>query len=577
MATALISVLTLVRPSAAVDFAVLQAETQSAPPRQFCMVYYPEFKVLPDSASLAIPLNLKNATRFDGCSELPVKYDNEATLTMATNLCPMETSVVNFKKAKSSALLMATSITKFDSSDVDINDTQRFDILVGYISDSTAKFLVDLLNQHSGDVKVRAFSSHQAAIDYSLLAIWVTAVFTVAVGAYWSGLVRLELFLCEQQSRYPCNPQDCGFMNGSNGFSDNKISNSGSLNGYNAALADAPPAEESSLKVSPLLVTLFVTCMSGMLILLYYFFQYLVYFIIGMFAIASVTSLIGVLEPLVERIPIGTTKIPRRLIPCYTGTIQIRHVVLVIFSVGVTTAWLVFRNMPWSWALQDVLGVAFSLNMLRTLRLPNLMICCVLLVMLFFYDIFFVFVTPFLTMKGESVMVEVARGVADTHEQLPMVLRIPHLSSEPLSVCYSQFSLLGFGDILVPGLLVSYCHAFDLLHHSKPTRLYYIVSLCCYGIGLLVTFVALYLMDTAQPALLYLVPCTLIPVVLISLCKGEFLAMWRGNFSLLSASNNQITSRVAADNVAPMLPPYGATETDPAPIYQTDPTVIPHN
>lgn len=144
------------------------------------------------------------------------------------------------------------------------------------------------------------------------------------------------------------------------------------------------------------------------------------------------------------------------------------------------------------------IGVAFSLNMLRTLRLPNLLICSVLLVLLFFYDIFFVFVTPFLTMKGESVMVEVARGAADTQEQLPMVLRVPHLGADPLNVCFSQFSLLGFGDILVPGLLVSYCHAFDLLHHrqdqqrppatsgcccccttSSTSRLYYIVSVVC--------------------------------------------------------------------------------------------------
>lgn len=52
--------------------------------------------------------------------------------------------------------------------------------------------------------------------------------------------------------------------------------------------------------------------------------------------------------------------------------------------------------------------------------------------------------------KGESIMVEVAKG-GNTQEQLPMVLRVPHFNNESLSVCLSQFSLLGFGDILVPG------------------------------------------------------------------------------------------------------------------------------
>ena len=36
-------------------------------------------------------------------------------------------------------------------------------------------------------------------------------------------------------------------------------------------------------------------------------------------------------------------------------------------------------------------------------------------------------------------------------EQLPMVLKIPRLTKSTLSVCERPFSLLGFGDILVPG------------------------------------------------------------------------------------------------------------------------------
>ncbi|KAK8756123.1 hypothetical protein V5799_001176 [Amblyomma americanum] len=67
-------------------------------------------------------------------------------------------------------------------------------------------------------------------------------------------------------------------------------------------------------------------------------------------------------------------------------------------------------------------------------------------------------------------MVEVAKG-GNTQEQLPMVLRVPHFNNESLSVCFGQFSLLGFGDILVPGLLVAYCHGFDLL--TTRSRLYF--------------------------------------------------------------------------------------------------------
>lgn len=35
--------------------------------------------------------------------------------------------------------------------------------------------------------------------------------------------------------------------------------------------------------------------------------------------------------------------------------------------------------------------------------------------------------------------------------QLPMVLKVPRLNASPLALCDRPFSLLGFGDILVPG------------------------------------------------------------------------------------------------------------------------------
>jgi signal peptide peptidase-like protein 2B len=96
-------------------------------------------------------------------------------------------------------------------------------------------------------------------------------------------------------------------------------------------------------------------------------------------------------------------------------------------------------------------------------------------------------------------MVDVATGGSTKSrcgkpgEQLPMVLRVPHQlfrsdSTDPLDVCFpNRDSILGFGDILVPGLLVSYCHAFDLIFGIKY-RIYYITTSICYGLGLITTF-----------------------------------------------------------------------------------------
>lgn len=67
-------------------------------------------------------------------------------------------------------------------------------------------------------------------------------------------------------------------------------------------------------------------------------------------------------------------------------------------------------------------------------------------------------------------------GSSGAEEQLPMVVRVPHLGYDPLSVCWQRYSLLGFGDILVPGMLVAFCHGFDLTVSNRH-KLYYVTTL----------------------------------------------------------------------------------------------------
>ncbi|KAK8764767.1 hypothetical protein V5799_032625 [Amblyomma americanum] len=50
-----------------------------------------------------------------------------------------------------------------------------------------------------------------------------------------------------------------------------------------------------------------------------------------------------------------------------------------------------------------------------------------------------------------------------------------------------------------------------------------------YGLGLLATFLALILMRMAQPALLYLVPFTVLPTLAIAWFRGELEDIWKGN------------------------------------------------
>ncbi|KAK6288385.1 hypothetical protein J4Q44_G00389150 [Coregonus suidteri] len=292
----------------------------------------------------------------------------------------------------------------------------------------------------------------------------------------------------------------------------------------------AEKEDEETVDVTPIMISMFVVMCCSMLVLLYFFYDHLVYIIIGIFCLASSVGLYSCLWPFVRRLPFGKCRIPENNLPYCHKRPQVRMLLLSAFCIGVSVTWGVFRNEDqWAWVLQDALGISFCLYMLKTIRLPTFKACTMLLVTLFVYDVFFVFITPLFTKSGESIMVEVAAGPSDssTHEKLPMVLKVPRLNSSPLALCDRPFSLLGFGDILVPGLLVAYCHRFDILMQSS--RFYFLACTISYGIGLLITFVALALMQMGQPALLYLVPCTLLSSLAVALWHKELPLFWTGS------------------------------------------------
>lgn len=141
--------------------------------------------------------------------------------------------------------------------------------------------------------------------------------------------------------------------------------------------------------------------MAVMLLALYYFFQYLVYVIIALFTLASIASIFACVEPILLRLfPNSITRHSFKCLSERCGRMYFYQLFLLMFAMSVSIAWLIIRKESYSWSLQDLLGVCFSLNMLRTIRLPSYKICFILLSLLFFYDIFFVFITPLITSKG---------------------------------------------------------------------------------------------------------------------------------------------------------------------------------
>ncbi|KAG0054261.1 Signal peptide peptidase-like 2B [Gryganskiella cystojenkinii] len=196
--------------------------------------------------------------------------------------------------------------------------------------------------------------------------------------------------------------------------------------------------------------------------------------------------------------------------------------------------------------------------MLRVLKASSMSTPTLLLLMAFVYDVFFVFVTPYLTRSGESIMVAAATGAAMTvKETIPMLFRIPSFNGDGEAI-------LGFGDVVLPGILVTFLKECDarLEEDQSTTGLlsslgglttasasmmlksgqqqstwwwrkggrwgYHLTAIVGFFIGLQVTYVAMMWSQKGQPALLYLVPCTLIPVVLLASRRHELSLLWNG-------------------------------------------------
>eukprot|EP00051_Salpingoeca_urceolata_P031699 m.12595 g.12595 ORF g.12595 m.12595 type:complete len:557 (-) comp4307_c0_seq1:43-1713(-) len=295
---------------------------------------------------------------------------------------------------------------------------------------------------------------------------------------------------------------------------------------------------QDALEFTPRTILVFLVAASTVIVLLYLLYKYLVYAAIAIFVIAGAAGVARCLDALLAVLT-GPGQQRQHVNLPLVGATPVAS--LVTFGCGLILAivWVVQRHQPYAWVLQDVLGVAFLVSTTQLLPLPNLKLATLLLLAFFAYDVFFVFITPYITPHHKSIMIEAATGGGESSESIPLVVKIPRLHPSP---CASgqQFSLLGFGDVLIPSLLVSLCLRFDYTvaganlpawHRKSVFGRYpfFIVSCVAYSVGLVATFVALGLSSMAQPALLYLVPCTLGSTVFLAYWKGLLATMWRGH------------------------------------------------
>lgn len=298
-------------------------------------------------------------------------------------------------------------------------------------------------------------------------------------------------------------------------FSTSDLSTRGSFQ-----QAVAAPQEEV-MEVDYSLAIGFFVFGSCFLVILYFFMHYMIYFIIFAFCLGGFNTLQQIGSIFLQWACPSLKKEVCSTSQC--GPSSQADLLSSVPAITMVVAWFVLRKSPGGWFFQDVIGAGFLCWLQRTLRLPNIRIATLFLCIMFFFDIFWVFISPLL-FQGHSVMVTVATG-GDTHETVPMLLRLPAIG-DPLG----NDRMLGFGDIALPGLLVSFLRRHDVLSHRSlfSCEGYFGPALIGYFCGLCATIAALEIMHKGQPALLYLVPGTLGTTVVRAMMKHELPHLWDG-------------------------------------------------
>ncbi|EDV25739.1 uncharacterized protein TRIADDRAFT_55152 [Trichoplax adhaerens] len=406
--------------------------------------------VLYNSRYMSLPKSSQNATfhslvGIGKKSHFGCLYDDSET-----NLLKGKVALISFDKANCSCVDIITNMNSMHAEGVILasyqylanpcpNITKKDNMTIMILAISAAAG--KSLQSMKSDIRVKFYSPIIPTADANFLLIFFIAVFCITIGSLLS--VPWE----RRWHGIPCiqcclsKSYKCSHKDGDE------------LLDRNSSRDARENIKEQISKMTLIFVVIILIALCSTLLLLYFFYNYFVWFIIVIYCGFCVYGCYDLFHPFLSYVHFGDTR--------------------------------------YSWVIQDLLSCAFCIVILKYYALPNLK-------------------------NGESIMVQVAVGGGRTssqarnwttstvREELPLLIKVPRFyHSAYIDTCFDpMYSLLGFGDILVPG----------------------------YVIGLIATFVGLILSGRGQPALLYIVPLTLIPTSIAAWRRSELKQMWKGKF-----------------------------------------------
>jgi Signal peptide peptidase len=215
---------------------------------------------------------------------------------------------------------------------------------------------------------------------------------------------------------------------------------------------------------------------SVMLLLMFYFFEYIQYVVLVVLVMGSLLNAYELID-----------KALRSFNRWCMGNMSKRSISLlsIVLACAITLEWLRSGN----FIAHDLLACALAISCIATLRFPNLKLATICLSLLVVYDIYWVFYSEYY-FSGKNVMVEVAtkRGDNPLAAASKYVPSLQYLTSFfkpdielPIKLIFpaadDHMSMLGLGDIVLPGLLVALASRIDAACALKLQQVLYDVEM----------------------------------------------------------------------------------------------------
>jgi len=286
---------------------------------------------------------------------------------------------------------------------------------------------------------------------------------------------------------------------------------------------------------------------ASLALIVIFFFIYAFYVVLVLMTIASLMSLLFVITPYTRQVCLAIKREPINVRLPLIGLVGLHSIITLVLAAGIITLWMTTN----SWLIINGIGICIGITALSILKLQSLKVSSILLILFFFYDIFWVFISDKIFKK--NVMISVATSMTSQSISLPMLLQFPTMLSDNwsgitdievpsvfLSFIYRWMLLndyglgqrsslmVGMGDIVLPGIFLNFLYRYD---HHKGRSLkngYFLIGIIGYIAGVELTQLFLLVLQRGEPALLFIVPCILIPIVIAGKLRNNLKNLWSG-------------------------------------------------